>query len=211
MTNSIITRKNPKGIILKARFAILSIFLTLALALPMFGQHTNKEMKKIDKNRHNIMKMMGKTIFESSAQGLHYDIWLITQEEHKRLMSGKMGQLMMVNQLKDSMEKKGMDTLEMKDKGMRMDTTKMKVMMNPTHHLMLHITNAANGQEIDNLIVKSDILTPSKKTSTIELEANMMTLFGSCLMLDEKGNYLITINVKDGSVFKETHFEYTVK
>jgi hypothetical protein len=151
-------------------------------------------MSKTEIKKRDMMKMMGATTFEATAQGLHFEVWLTSQEEHKKLMDGEMGQRMM----------------GMKDK-VKMDTATMKAMMAGTHHLMLHITNAANGLELDNINPKVDIETPSKQSSTVDLKATLMNHFGSGITLDEKGDYKFTINLNDGDVLKTTHFVYSVK
>lgn len=199
MTNSILILHILKGLDLKIKAVILSFVLLFALTLPILAQNLPKEIKKAEMSRRDMKRMMGKTTFESTAQGLHYKVWLFTQEGYDQLMNSRMGQMMMGNFTEDSVVNN------------EMDEAAMVALMAGTHHLMIHITDADKRQEVDHLIVKAEFTAPSKKVATVELHTTIMNYFGSGLAFDEKGDYQITINVQDENVFKTTHFEYTVK
>ena len=79
-----------------------------------------------------------------------------------------------------------------------------------THHLMLEALEVSSGKEIANASAKVDIVSPSKKNSTVDLKT-MMKHFGSGITLDEKGEYQLTVSVNAGGVSKTTQFKYTVK
>ncbi len=217
---------------MKTKYALLAA-LTLGLTLPMFGQSTHDDMTKTDMKKHDMSGMMGKPTFETTSEGLHTKVWLMTQKEHKKMMKGKMGQMMMMHDekegamehkemKKDGMEKdKGMmgmkhdgmdkDMKEMKHDGMGMDNATREAMMAGTHHIMLDVTDATSGKEVVNASAKILILSPSKKNSSVELKSTMMNHFGSGLTLDEKGEYQLTASVNVGGVSKTTKFKYTVK
>ena len=79
-----------------------------------------------------------------------------------------------------------------------------------THCIILNITDASGGKEIANASAKVTIVSPSKKSSSVDLMP-MMNHFGDGLTLDEKGEYLLTVSVNVGGVSKTTQFQYAVK
>ncbi len=217
---------------MKIKYALLSTALTIALTLPMFGQSTHDHQAKTDMKKHDMSGMMGKPTFEATSEGLHMKVWLMTQAEHKKMMKGKKGMMMMHDEkegamehkemTKDGMEKdKGMmgmkhegmdkDMKEMKHDGMGMDNATREAMMAGTHHIMLDVTDATSGKEVANASAKILILSPSKKNSSVELKSTMMNHFGSGITLDQKGEYQLTASVNVGGVSKTTQFKYTVK
>jgi hypothetical protein len=209
---------------MKTQYALLTTALTIALTLPVFGQHnhddmTKTDMKKHDMKTHDMSSMMGKPTADATVGGLHMKVWLITQKQHKDMMKGKMGQMMMRNDnegatggmemksMKDSSMEMGEGMKGMKHDGMGMNKAMRDSMMAGTHHIMLEATNAA-GQGIAS--AKVLMLSPSKKSSSVDLMP-MMGHFGAGLTLKEKGKYQITVDANAGGVSKTTQFQYTVK
>lgn len=210
---------------MKTKYVFLSTALTIALTLPMFGQHnhddmTKTDMKKHDMKGHDMASMMGKPTVDATVEGLHMQVWLMTQKQHKKLMKGKMGQMMMGKDMKgmkhEGMEMQdtsmgmGKDMKRMKHDGMEMDKATKDAMMSGTHHMMLDVTDAANGKEIANASAKILIVSPSKKNSSVDLKS-MMSCFGNGLALDEKGEYQFTVSVNVNGVSKTKQFQYAVK
>jgi hypothetical protein len=182
----------------------------------MFGHHTNDDKTKSDMKKHDMSSMMGKP----TVEGLHMKVWPMTQKHHKKMMKGKMGQMMMDKDMKE-MKHDGMgmkdtsmamneDMNGMKHDGMGMNKAMMDSMMAGTHHIMLEVTDASLGKEIANASAKVLIASPSKKNSSVDLKP-MMSHFGGGLTLDEKGEYQFTISVNVDGVSKTTQFQYPVK
>jgi hypothetical protein len=206
---------------MKTKHVLLLTGLTLALTLPMFGQHTHDDKTKTHMKQQDMSSMMGKPTVDATVEGLHMEVWLMTQKQHKEMMKGKMGQMMHgekegamgrmeMKGMKDTSMRMGKDTKGMKHDGMGMNKSKMDSMMAGTHHIMLDVTDAAIGKEIANASAKILIVSPSKKSSSVDLTP-MMSHFGAALTLEEKGGYQFTVDVNVGGVSKTTQFEYAVK
>ena len=175
------------------KYALLSTALTVVLTLPMLGQDTHCDTTKIDMKHHHMSKMVGKPTVDATIEGLRMKVWLMTQKHHEKMMK----------EMKH-------DGMEMKDDNMKMDKATKEAMMAGTHHIMLHVTNAASGKDIADASAKVLILSPSKKNSSVELMP-MMSHFGDGLTLTEKGEYQFTVIVKVDAVPKSMQFKYTVK
>ena len=186
-------------------YALLSTVLTVALTLPLLGQHNHGDMPRTDKKKHDMSSMMGKPTVDETVEGLHMKVWLMTQKQHKKMMKGKMGQMMMHSEKEGPMGRMGM-----KDTCMGMNRAMMDSMMAGTHHIILEVTDAALGKEIDNASAKVLIVSPSKYTATVDLKP-MMGHFGGALTFDEKGKYVIAVSVNVGGVSKTKEFQYAVK
>ena len=171
---------------MKTQYALLSAVLTIALTLPMVGQDTHNDTTKTTLKQPDMSSMMGKPTVDATVEGLHMKVWLMTQKQHKKMMK------------------------EMKHDGMEMDKATKEAMMAGTHHIMLHVTNAASGKDIADASAKVLILSPSKKNSSVELMP-MMSHFGDGLTLTEKGEYQFNVIVKVDGVPKATQFKYKVK
>jgi hypothetical protein len=207
---------------METKYVLLLTVLTLALTLPMFGQHTHDDKTKTHMKQHDMSGMMGKPTVDATVEGLHMKVWLMTQKQHKEMMKGKMGQMMMHDEKEGAMgrmEMKGMkdtsmvmgkDMKGMKHDDMGMDKATKETMMAGTHHIMLDVTDATSGKEIANTSAKVMIVFPSKKSSSVDLTP-MMSHFGGALTLDEPGEYRFTVDVNVGGVSKTTQFQYAVK
>jgi hypothetical protein len=200
---------------MKTKYGLFSMVLTLALTVPMFGQHAHDDKTRTDMKQHDVSSMMGKPTVDATVEGLHMKVWLITQKQHKDMMKGKMGQMMMrgatggmeMKGMKDSSMEMGEGMKGMKHDGMGMNKAMRDSMLAGTHHIMLEATEAA-GQDIAS--AKVLIVSPSNTSSSVDLK-HMMGHFGSALTLKEKGEYRFTVDANAGGVSKTTQFQYTVK
>ncbi len=199
---------------------LLSTVLTIALTLPMVGQHAHEGKANMDMKKHSMSKMMGKPTADATVEGLHMKVWLMTQKQHKKMMKGKMAHMMMDKDMK-GMKHDGMEMTDsskemqehmkgMKHGGMGMNKAKMDSIMAGTHCIMLDVTDAASKEELSEAEAKVMIVTPSKKHSSVDLNP-MMSHFGSGLTLEEKGKYQFTVNVIVGGITKTIPFSYVVK
>ena len=192
---------------MKTKYALLSTMLTVFLTLPMYGQYTHGDTTKTDMKHHHISKMMGKPKVDATVEGLHMKVWLMTQDQHKKMMKemkhdGK--------GMKDTSKAMNEDMKGMKHDGMEMDKTTKEAMMAGTHCIMLNVTDASNGKKIDDATAKVTIVSPSKMTSSFDLKS-MMSHFGIGISLKEKGEYQFSVSVTVDGVSKTKDFEYTVK
>jgi hypothetical protein len=176
---------------MKIKYVFLSTVLTIALTLPMFGQQNHPDTTKPDMKKHDMSSVMGKPTVDTTVGGLHMKVWLMTQQQHKK-MKGEMGMS------------------EMKDTSMKMNKAMMDSMMAGTHHIMLDVKDTSSGKEIANASAMVLIVSPSKKSSSVDLKP-MMSHFGGALTLDEKGEYQFTVSVNLGGVSKSMQFQYVVK
>jgi hypothetical protein len=177
----------------KIKNALLPAALTIALTLPLFGQHSQDDMTKTNMKKHSMSSMMGKPTVDATVEGLHMKVWLLTQKHHKKMMK--------------EMKHDGMG---MKDTSMKMDKATKEAMLAGTHHIMLHVTDTISGKEIADANVNVLILSPSKKNSSVELKPRMNHFRGG-LTLTENGEYQFTVIVKVDGVPKSTQFKYKVK
>jgi hypothetical protein len=207
---------------MKTKNILLSTVLTIVLTLPLFGQHNHGDTTMTGMKQHDMSKMMGKPTVNATVEGLHMKVWIMTQRQHKKMMKGNMGKMMMHHEMEDTMghmsmsemddTSKGMgkDMMGMKHSGMGMNKAMMDSMMAGTHCIMLEVSDAAKKKGISDASVKVMIMSPSKKHSSVDLKP-MMKHFGSGLTLEEKGKYqfLVTVNTNGESKTKE--FRYTVR
>lgn len=194
---------------MKTKYACLSMVLTIALTLPVFGGDTSLDSTKTGMKGHDMSSVMGKPTADTTVGGLHIKVWLMSQTQHKEMM--KPGPAMMMKQgEKDTSMGMGKDMKGMKHEAMEMDKSTKDAMMAGTHHIGLEVTDAVKGTEIANATVNIQSESPSKKTSSVDLTP-MMSHFGGGLTLDEKGEYKFTVNVTVGGISKTTKFKYAVE
>jgi hypothetical protein len=192
---------------MKTKYALVSTVLTLFLALTVFGQTTHKEKTKAVTKENDISSVMGKPTYESTVDSIKTKVWILTQAQHKKMMKGKMGQMM--RREMESLHKHPMMG-QMTDSSRGMDMASRKAMMEGTHFIMLDVTNTVSEKEIADASAKVQIVDPSKNNFSVDLKA-MMSHFASGLTLKEKGEYLFTINLNIGASYKTTQFKYVVK
>lgn len=158
----------------------------------------------------SISKMMGNPMFEKSADGWNIKMWLMTQDEHKKMMKDRMDTGMMTEKEGHEMhhDKKDAETTDQKKDD---DHSKMmEAMMAETHHIMVMATDEKSGKGVEETQVEIQITSPSNKTSIVKL-MSMMGHSGGGLSLDEKGKYILTAVSTTDTKSVTTQFEYDVK
>jgi hypothetical protein len=160
----------------------------------MLGQTTDTIKTNITIKQNDISNVLGEPVFESTVDSLNTKVWILTQNQYNELMKTKVG--------------KTMDN--MKDDNMEMDKTTKEAMKEGTHYFIFDVTNITTGKEAADTSAKVEIVSPSKKISSVNLQP-MINHFGSGVTLDEKGEYLFTINLNIGSGYKTTQFKYKIK
>jgi hypothetical protein len=160
----------------------------------MFGQDKSKAETKTITKQNDISNVLGTPIYESTIDSLNTKVWIVTQQKYKEMMKTKTGEAMG----------------EKKDTSMKMDKETKNEMVNGTHYFIFDVTNITNRKEVADTSAKVEIVSPSKKNSSVNLQP-MMNHFGGGVLLDEKGEYLFTINLDIGTGYKTTQFMYKIK
>ena len=192
---------------MKKRYIYFSTVLTVVLTLSLFGQVTHGDTTKTTMKHHPMVSMMGKPTVDATVEDLHMKVRLMTQKHHKKMMKemNHKGKGMRDSSMTMNEDMKGME-----HDGMKMDKATKEAMMAGTHCIMLDVTDVASGKEITNAGVNVLIVSPSKKSSSVDLKP-MMSHFGDGVTLDEKGEYQFTLSVNVSGDSKTTQFHYTVK
>ena len=163
--------------------------------------------------------MMGTPTFEKSQDGVHIAVWLITQEDQKKMMKDRMkdgrhsmpmDHGMMHDSKDTSKSEHMMHDMEGMDHEAKRDKSAMDAIMSGTHHIMVTVTDETSKEEMNNAEVFVTTTTPAKKSSTTTL-SQMMNHSGGALELEEKGVYAVKTAVKAGDKHYEAQFSYEVK
>lgn len=178
---------------MKTPITFFTIFLAMALAFPLYAQNTPDTLSKPGIKQQDKESMMGKPTFQATSGDLLFSIWITTQEDHKKMM----------------MEMKE-DSGSMMGKGMEMDNATKEAMMAGTHHMVVEVKNNAGGKETNAMSAKVEIVSPTNKNSSVNLKMPMADHFGSGIILDEKGEYQLTVSVLVGNISKTIKLKYMV-
>jgi hypothetical protein len=176
---------------MKTKYVFLSTILTIVLTLNMNGQITDTVKTKTSIKQNDISNVLGKPVFESIVDSLNTKVWILTQNQYKKIMKTKMGETMD----------------EMKDTTKEMDKATKEALLEGTHYFIFDVTNIKTGKEVADTSAKVEIVSPSKIIFSVNLKP-MINHFGGGVMLDEKGEYLFTINLNVGSGYKTSQFKY---
>jgi hypothetical protein len=221
----------------------LSILLTVAFlfTMPIHAQHHHGEMLKKEKKESSMKDVMGPATYEKSQDGVHIAVWLITQEEHKKIMQDRMkdGKHMMQmdhGMMHDSKDtSKGEHMMKM-DHGMMhdsKDTSKGEHMMHDMEGMdheaksdsqktsmdaMMagthHIMVTVTDEKSKEEMNKAEVFvtaTSPAKKSSTITLSRMMNHLGGALAMDEKGTYTVKAAIKTGDKHFEAQFSYEVK
>ncbi len=179
---------------MKTKYVILSAALVIILTLTMYGQTTRDMKTKTIKKENDVSSVLGKPVFESTVDSLNTKVWIISQKLNAEMKSTTVGKAMG----------------KMKDKNTVKDTEIKNAISTGTHYFIFDVTNILNQKEVADTSAKVEVVSPSKKISSVNLKP-MMNHFGGGVSLDEKGEYLFTVNLNIGSSYKTTQFKHKVK
>lgn len=180
---------------MKNSYAFLStLILIIVLAIIIFGKTNIYQKRKGVLKKNDVSRVLGKPVFEMTVDSLNTKVWIISQKENKKLMKTKIGKNMSI----------------MKTDSLKMNSATKRAIMTGTHYFIFDVTNIKNKKEIADTTAKVQIVSPSKKISSVTLQP-MMNHFGGGIWLTEKGYYLFTINLDIGSSYKTIQFKYRVK
>ena len=175
---------------MKTKIVLISMIMLTVLTMSLLGQ-TNQSVKpKTVIKKNDVSNVMGKPVYESTTDSLTTKVWIIGQNKIKEMMTTDMG--------------------KMKDKKMESDKTNKESIIAGNYCIILDVTNISNGKEFADTSAKVEVVSPSKKLSTANF-IPMMNYFGGSVQLNEKGDYLFTINLNIGMGYKTTQFKYTLK
>jgi len=175
---------------MKTKIVLISMIMLTVLTMSLLGQ-TNQSVKpKTVIKKNDVSNVMGKPVYESTTDSLTTKVWIIGQNKIKEMMTTNMG--------------------KMKDKKMESDKTNKESIIAGNYCIILDVTNISNGKEFADTSAKVEVVSPSKKLSTANF-IPMMNYFGGSVQLNEKGDYLFTINLNIGMGYKTTQFKYTLK
>lgn len=189
---------------METRKALLITTMLIALAVPALGQHEHSAQKTDEGKSHTTTAMMGTPAFDRSVDGLRIQVWVITQEAHKKMMDEKMKGDMkggMMGMMHGTGDKGEMHS---------MDHDSMDEMMSGTHHIMVSLTDEKTKAEIDKAKIEVRITTPSKNDLTTKLSA-MKGHFGGGATLNEKGEYTVNVIIEEGGKSSTQEFRYKVE
>ncbi len=168
-----------------------------------------------NQSMNDMSQKMGKPTFEQLVSGLRVQVWLITQEEHKKMMDTMMkdssmgGEKHEMSGMKhgDMKMDQGMQGMDMKN-GEMGDKGMMEAMMSGTHHIMTILAFDKSDDPVKGAAVEVAVLSPSQKTENVRLRA-MKGHFGGGLNLNEKGDYVIDIKVNLAGKYRNARFVFS--
>jgi hypothetical protein len=79
-----------------------------------------------------------------------------------------------------------------------------------SYHVMVELKNSENGKAVKDATASLMTVSPTSKNATLELKP-MANQLGGNLTLNEKGEYLFTVNTNVGGVKNATPFKFTVQ
>jgi len=183
------------GIIMKKNYVFLLIgIIMILLTVTIIGQSTSNVKKDTVKKVNDLSYVLDKPVYESTIDSLNTKVWIISQKKNKEMLKTTTGKTM----------------AKMKDENTKADKSTKAAIISGTHYFIFDVTNITRGKEIADTSAKVEVVSPSKKNFSVNLKP-MMNHFGGGLTLDEKGDYLFTINLNIGSSYKTTQFKYAVK
>jgi len=179
---------------MKTKYALLLSVLLMVWTLNVYGQTARKSKAKAVAKKSDISSVLGKPDYESTIDSLDTKVWIISQKKNSEMKKTQTGKMMRTT----------------KDNVTEMDQEGKDGMTAGTHYLIFDVTNIKNGKQITDTSAKVEVVSPSRKNSSVTLQP-MMNHFGGGVSLDEKGEYLFTISLDVGDDYRTTQFKYKVK
>ena len=196
---------------------IKATVMMMLFALTVKAQHMHQMKSDAKEQKNEMIKMMGDPVFEQSAEGIMVQVWLITQEEHKKKMSENQKEMkhdmkdMKHGDMKMDQDMKGMEHGDMKmDDDKKHDSDVHSKMMEGTHHIMVVVSDETTKKPVENAELEIESTSPSKVTGKTKLTL-MMNHFGGGLSIEEKGEYSFTVVVKSGKKIVKLPMVYNLK
>ncbi|HLP14822.1 MAG TPA: hypothetical protein VK470_01110 [Bacteroidota bacterium] len=223
---------------MKTTNVVLSAVLTAVLTIPMFGQYgnTSDSSNTGTQNRGSDMSM-GKPVYESTVQGTHLKVWVMSMSDHKKWMDSKsmkdstgMDRLgtdndrtgtdrmgtdnrtgtdrMGTDNRTGTDNKTGTDRMGTDDNSKSGKHSKYGMKENGTHHVMIEATDGSTNESLSNVTGTIQVTSPTMKSTTVDIEP-MSNHYGADVNLNEKGQYQFTLNLTVDGTSKTAQFNYT--
>lgn len=185
---------NKEEKFMKTKYSLITTTILLISALTMCGQTPQaKKSKPLIKN-NDISSVLTTPDYESTVDSLKTKVWIITLKKYKELVKTATGKTMS----------------KPKNSNIEVGKTNQDAIIAGTHCLIFDVTNFKSGKELADTSAKVEISSPTKKVTSVHLQP-LMSYFGGGIMLNERGQYLFTINLNIGSGYKTTQFKYKVR
>jgi hypothetical protein len=218
---------------MKTRNILAAAAMTVGFSLTGLAQHTHGQTPQQEVKSVKTSDIICKPTAEQTVDGLRVQLWLITQDEHKKMMEeriesgkGEMKHEMMPGAKDSAMaehkmgggmqhDMKGMDhskmAKDMKGETKEADHSKMmEAMMAGTHHLMVKVLDDKTSNAVGDGHIMVTVTAPSGKNSTTHV-SKMMDHFGGGVSLAEKGLFEFAVSFDHGAKTHNAEFEYEVK
>ena len=179
---------------MKIKSVLLSAILLFVLAIVMFGQSKQNTNTKTITTKTDISDIMGKPVYELTVDSLCTKVWILTQVNYREITKTTLGKTM----------------IKKKDTNTKMDKATKDAVVTGTHYFIFDVANIRSGKEFADTSAKVEIVSPSKKVTSVNLQP-MKNHFGGGISLVEKGDYLFTINLNIGTGYKTSQFKYNNK
>jgi len=216
---------------MKVREILVAGALTVAFTAMGLAQHMHSQTSK-EEDKSSKQDMMGKPIAEQGVEGVRVQLWVIPQDEHKKMMqvrmqsgtgdmthdmSGMKDSAMSGHKMQGGM---GHDMARMDHSKMQMEANSnskgmnhaksMEAMMSGTHRVMVKLLDEKSGKALGEGHVMINVTDPSGKDAMVHL-ALMKDHFGGGASFAEMGQYKLALSFKAGDKSGKAQFQYEVK
>ncbi|MBL0173945.1 MAG: hypothetical protein IPP94_01560 [Ignavibacteria bacterium] len=166
----------------------------------------------------SMMRQAGRPFMDTTADGLHMQVWILTQPQHRKLLGGNTSHLSLGESsygVEPENAAAGSITMVLdrtpaasaSDEGSK---SLVDSMMAGTHHIMVVVKDMPGAQELPNAGATVVVISPSEKSSTVDL-APLPGRLGAGISLNERGHYHMTLSVFDNGVTITKEFTYLVR
>ena len=166
----------------------------------------------------SILRQAGRPFMDTTADGLHMQVWILTQQQHRKLLGGNTSHLSLGESSYGvepenaaagsiSMVSNRTSAASASDEGSK---SLVDSMMAGTHHIMVVVKDMPGEHELPNAGATVVLVSPSEKSSTVDL-APLRGRLGAGISLRERGGYHMTLSVFDNGVTITKEFTYLVR
>lgn len=189
-------------LLMKYSVSALCTAIILGCSIPLTGQEHHNHGSTAIAAKRDMSVVMGATTVDTTIEGVHVRLWLITQRQHTTIMEGKKGAQWMGMERSDPAH--NVDPTQV---NMTMGEETRAAMTAGTHLVLIDVTDSLSGNELVGTSAKLLIYSPAKKRSTVEL-LQVMNHFALGIFLREKGTYRLTLDVNANGISRTKQFTY---
>lgn len=191
---------------MKTKIYFFAFILAISFSLSTYAQSKPDSIQKTGTKPQDMTGMMDKPTYLASSGDLQFRIWITSHEDQN-------------NKMEKEEHRSGMDTLVLRNMGIKNDTGSnsgngmemnktMESAMAGTHQILVEVKNKVSGKETNASSVRVDLVSPTKKTSSLVLNMSMKDHFIGGITLDEKGEYQLKVSVIVGTISKTMKLKY---